>query len=53
MVTYIMPNGERVPVPQDVVSQGPAAEQAFYDGQLARLAAEAADAAPVLTDGGK
>ena len=41
-VQYVMPNGEIVPVPQDVVSQGPAAEQAFYDNQLARLAAEVA-----------
>lgn len=40
-VVYIMPNGEEVPVPMDVVSQGHAAEQAFYDNQMARIAAEA------------
>ena len=44
MVQHIMPNGEIVPVPMDVVSQGRAAEQAFYDLQLSRLAAEAAPA---------
>lgn len=42
-VRYIMPNGEVVPVPQDVVSQGPAAEQSFYDNQMARLAAEGSE----------
>ncbi len=38
--TFIMPNGEEVPVPPDVVSQGLRAEQAFYDAQLARIAVE-------------
>jgi hypothetical protein len=42
-VQWVMPNGEVVPVPRDVVSQGKAAEQAFYDAQLARLEAEAKD----------
>ena len=41
-VQYKMPNGEIVPVPQDVVAQGNAAQQAFYDLQLARLGIEAA-----------
>lgn len=45
-VHHIMPNGEDVPVPADVVSQGNAAEQAFYDLQLARIEAEQAYAAP-------
>ena len=40
MVQYKMPNGEIVPVPQDVVSQGGAAEQGFYDGQSERVAGE-------------
>ncbi len=45
-VQWIMPNGEVVPVPQDVVSQSREAEQAFYDLQLVRIEAELADAAP-------
>lgn len=43
MVVHVMPNGELVPVPEDVVAQGNPAQQAFYDNQLARLAVEAAD----------
>lgn len=45
-VQYQMPNGEIVPVPMDVVAQGREAEQAFYDNQLARIAAEVVDAEP-------
>jgi len=36
-VTFIMPNGERVPVPMDVVAQGNKAQQSFYDLQLERI----------------
>jgi len=39
-VQFVLPNGEVVPVPQDVVSQGNAAQQGFYDLQLERLQAE-------------
>lgn len=50
-VIHILPNGDVVPVPQDVVSQGNAAQQAFYDLQLERIKAESvlpeAPAAPV------
>ena len=45
-VQYIMPNGEIVPLPMDVLSQSHAAQQAFYDNQLARIAAEAPAPAP-------
>jgi hypothetical protein len=51
MVTFILPNGEQVPVPADVVGTGAAAEQGFYDGQIARLAAEAASVAAPVTEG--
>jgi len=43
---YILPNGEMVPVPREISSQGVAAEQAFFDLQLERLKAETAPAAP-------
>lgn len=49
-VVHIMPNGEAVPVPMDVVSQGHAAEQAFYDAQLARVEMEQADEALPLSE---
>ena len=42
-VQHVMPNGDVVPVPQDVVAQGRAAEQAFYDAQLARVKLEASE----------
>jgi len=45
--TFILPNGEHVPVPADVVSKGHEAEQGFYDGQIARLAAEVVDDVPI------
>lgn len=44
-VIHILPNGEAVPVPQDVVAQGNEALQAFYDLQVKRLEMEAVDAA--------
>lgn len=51
-VQYVMPNGEVVPVPPDVLSQGNAAQQAFYDNQVARIAAEKAEtAAPPAGEG--
>ncbi len=43
-VVHIMPNGDVVPVPADVVSQGNAAQQAFYDLQLERIKVESAPA---------
>lgn len=46
-VIHILPNGEAVPVPQDVVAQGNEALQAFYDLQCERLKVEAAPAQPV------
>lgn len=44
-VFHTMPNGEVIPVPPEVVAQGSAAQQAFYDLQLQRIATEA----PVAT----
>lgn len=41
-VQYIMPNGEIVPVPQEIVADSLVAQQGFYDGQLARLVSEGA-----------
>lgn len=50
-VIHILPNGEAVPVPVEIVAEGRAAEQSFYDNQVKRLEAEAqptvAPAAPV------
>jgi len=39
-VQFIMPNGEVVPVPEDVSAQGNEAQQSFYDLQLQRLEVE-------------
>lgn len=47
---FTLPNGEVVPVPQDVVAQGNAAQQSFYDLQVARLAAETEPAEPAGSD---
>lgn len=41
MVRFVLPDGDVIPVPADVVSQGNAAQQAFYDSQIARQAVEA------------
>lgn len=41
MATQFQINGEIIPVPEDVVSQGKTAMQGFYDGQVARLQTEA------------
>lgn len=51
-VCHVMPNGEVVPVPQEIVSKGRVAEQGFYDGQMARLLAEGfvPASAPVIDD---
>ncbi len=48
--TFIMPNGEAIPVPQDVVAQGNAAQQSFYDLQAQRIALETAPAEPAGSD---
>jgi hypothetical protein len=50
MQYFIMPNGDSVPVPREVSGQGVAAEVAFYDQQLARVAAEQ-PTAPVVPAG--
>lgn len=41
-VVHVLSNGELVPVPVEVVAEGRAAEQSFYDNQELRLKAEAA-----------
>ena len=47
---YVLPNGEVVPVPREVSSQGPAAEQSFYDLQVERLKVETAPVEPAGSD---
>lgn len=44
-VVHVLSNGEQVPVPVEVVAEGRAAEQSFYDNQELRLKAEAASSA--------
>lgn len=39
-VQYRMPNGELVPVPIEIVAEGNAALQSFYDNQSKRIADE-------------
>lgn len=51
MVQFLMENGEIVPVPVDVVSQGGPAMQSFYDNQVARIQAEAAPVSPATPAG--
>lgn len=46
-VNHTLPNGEIVPVPQDIVAKSRVAEQGFYDGQVARIIAEGFVPAPV------
>jgi len=47
---YVLPNGEVVPVPREISSQGLAAEQSFYDLQIERLKVESAPASPAGSD---
>ena len=42
-VTWTMDNGEEIPVPQDILSQGIEAQQAFYDNQVERIRMEQAE----------
>lgn len=43
-VTWTMPNGEEIPVPQDILSQDLPAQQAFYDLHIERIKREALEA---------
>lgn len=53
---YVLIDGDRVPVPRDVETQGPKAVQAFIDNQRRRVEAEAAPRAKTrkkgVSDGG-
>lgn len=50
MLKFILPNGENVDVPKDVVGaeDGAAAVQGFYDGQAQRVALELGITVPQL-----